>query len=674
MSAQKQQPDVAFMFLGGLPVPKTDAGRAWKNWIMHANKHSPALFNKIMFVTHPISRDDTIIKDVAAGNMAQDYWAKFLGSRILFVGLTKPEEHLRTAWATRSLVDATILMMRAADKATSGAVKKFILIDKTTCPLYSLKALYNAVTANDKNWFDAPLHNKCSNLLSRYQADKDAAAAANDGSIVPGLSCPKHDPSACLKKSDCSFWSQWWVIDRRYVSVILEASLVKSEKTATCGSSEIDLLEVPKKQQKSLANRIMANALGAFGSGGDTSACVPSDEMFFHVLMKRQFKDTADFLKTMNLIKLDQFKTSVKSIVTVPLKIVNVDPVFQLKNSIEGGLVYTATIINQDFSWGSKDVDIKVHPKHSEPGFEKFIFSATWSPQNYYDRWRSTYGRFPFYVNPIYILDKLVSDDAVPLCSTYTDWRYVNPNPFNIFRSFSWAGYYFAERNPDDAFNVNSYAPQEFIELLGQPEFDDMDRDLEPITFQNLGMSHVPFYSHPMEYNTNHLYAYMNAHNLLAYFNALNRTRGFPADDRLVYFENVYDNILKNMGTSFDSTKVRYVKTDYQILDERTPVSATDLNAQELWRAFEMLMGIQRPAIDTGSTEMTCYFYTIFNLSGDKITIPRIGVPVNAEILNGARMRGALFLRKCENGSYMHAYSQQLFADDQYLYQDLLVS
>lgn len=657
-------PDVAFMFLGGLPVPKTDAGRAWKNWIMHANKHSPALFKQILFVTHPITRDDATIKDIENKTIDKTYWAKFLGSRILFVPLIDTEDHLRTAWATRSLVDATILMMRAANQATQGQVKKFILIDKTTCPLYNLKALYNAVTANDKNWFDSPLHNKCANLLARYQSDKDAAAAAGkDG--YPTLACPAHDKRACLRKTDCSFWSQWWVIDRRYVSVILDASLVKAKTPSQCGSQSIDMITVDAKHKRPrLADRVMNMALAAFGSAGGGSPCVPSDEMFFHVLMKRQFKKNAAFLATMNLIKLDQFKTSIKTIVTVPLKVIGVDPVFQLKKSIEGGVIYNAQIIQQDFSWGAKDVDITVHPKFTEPGFEKFIFSPANQTTNYYDRWREVFGHFPFYVNPIYIMDKLVTEDVVPLCSTYTDWRYINPNPFNIFRSFDHDGFYFAERNPNDPKNITSYEPNDFIEQVLLTNKLDTKQN-EGYTFDNLQMGKVAYFAHPMEYNTNNLYAYVNAYNLLHYYNTLNQAQGHTTDNQLRNFESVYDNIVSMAAWTHSNSDFVIEK---QFVHHNQGRELTLL--EQTMQSFELLMGVS-----SFSGGMTFSFYQVSEKQGtrERITIPKIGVPVNAEILNGARMRGALFIRKCENGSYIHAYSQQLFADDEYLYQSVLV-
>jgi hypothetical protein len=49
-----------------------------------------------------------------------------------------------------------------------------------------------------------------------------------------------------------------------------------------------------------------------------------------------------------------------------------------------------------------------------------------------------------------------------------------------------------------------------------------------------------------------------------------------------------------------------------------------------------------------------------------------IGCPITSQVLNEARQRGSLFIRKCENGSYIHAFSSQLYGTKSYLYKHLL--
>ena len=49
-----------------------------------------------------------------------------------------------------------------------------------------------------------------------------------------------------------------------------------------------------------------------------------------------------------------------------------------------------------------------------------------------------------------------------------------------------------------------------------------------------------------------------------------------------------------------------------------------------------------------------------------------MGCPMTHRALNQARMRGALFIRKCEDGSYIHAFSTQLLQTRSYLYTHVL--
>jgi hypothetical protein len=39
----------------------------------------------------------------------------------------------------------------------------------------------------------------------------------------------------------------------------------------------------------------------------------------------------------------------------------------------------------------------------------------------------------------------------------------------------------------------------------------------------------------------------------------------------------------------------------------------------------------------------------------------KIGLPVDASTLNDAKSRGSLFIRKCEDGSNIHSYADQLY-------------
>lgn len=629
---------------------------------MYASKHHPEYLQRIVIAVHPISTSDQLVSEIVGSESVQtdvpygNYWKKFLGKSVEFVPLIDQSLHLRTAWATRSLVDASILMIREAQKVAGGSLWKFILVDKTTCPLYNLKVIYDSVTANRKNWFDSPLHNRCARLL------------AADNAYDPALKCDRHSPNACLRRTDCSFWSQWWVIDTRYYSEIFEANIEKVDDGGTfCGASDKVIDIVDAKGSSDPANDAISAALSAFTDGVNRKPCVASDELFFQMFLKRKYpdQDMDGFLDSMNMIALDEFVTneddmpSALRVSQIPLRVMRVDPVLLVGKAKAVGAVGSAPIMQQHFGWGKRAV--KLEAVHDEPGWETFEFvdSPEGAQEDYHEQWKQKYGKFPFYVNPIHILDKPVVTDVVPLCSTYTDWRFVNPNPFNIFRSFKHNGFVFVEKHADQTVNVTSYDPLYFVDsiMMGSPVWGDP----KPATYESLSMSHIPHFSHPLEYNTNHLYAYISGYNLLEYFNESNAAFD-TSDGMLQGLQSMYEDLLKPYISSGEVTKV---SREYHFSVQSSEYEGSIFDVLE--RSIFLIYGglsVQKPKDKS-------IFYTFYVPVKSEMTY-RLGIPVSADVLNQARMRGALFLRKCEAGSYIHAYSQQLFSASKYLYADIL--
>ena len=111
--------EVIFMFLGGLPT-----GSVLDCWLKCGIKNN----ERIAIVCH--SKDPNIEHDL--GN----------------VHLTRRVE---TAWATSSLVDATLIMMEEAYNKFKNA-KKFILLSPSCIPLYNIDKLIDKVLENNKTW------------------------------------------------------------------------------------------------------------------------------------------------------------------------------------------------------------------------------------------------------------------------------------------------------------------------------------------------------------------------------------------------------------------------------------------------------------------------------------------------------------------------------------------
>ena len=72
-------------------------------------------------------------------------------------------------------------------------------------------------------------------------------------------------------------------------------------------------------------------------------------------------------------------------------------------------------------------------------------------------------------------------------------------------------------------------------------------------TFDSLDMSVVPYWAHPMQYNTRQLKIFVNAYNILEYFVKMG------SDPKLEELRDMYKNILKTYvekGIGFHRTSV----------------------------------------------------------------------------------------------------------------------
>jgi hypothetical protein len=522
---------LSFMFLGGLPDPESDAGKCWLQFLKVSNQ---SYFSKVIFTVHPIRPTDK----------PTGFWKSYLSStpekgKIQLVNLTDKKTHLKTKWATRSLVDVTISMIKESYNK-QNTIKKFILLEGKTCPLYNLQVLYDTLMKNRKSWMD-PLNNSCKDILKEH----------------PNLYCKKN---ICLKKKDCSYWSQWLILDAKHIKPLLLTKINKDDDTIDCNGTLINQVEVGNKK-KNLNARIIEQSLFEM-LDNNQKPCAFADELYFGLLLKRnrtrqEFVDIIQlrksFKKTYNKIK------DVHSIDIKDSRAFNTHEYSETDNSF----------IDPDTM--SKDTRlINYNRKH--------IISANKSNVTY-----------PFYMTSIKFNDREVKG-VNTVSSIYTDWRYVNLNPFNIFRSYE---------HPELVLKtlVNSKSLSTTIKKL-------LDFSDETVSFESLKMNEIPYWSHPLEYNSLPLYKFINAYNMLEFFSQNSKN-----DYHLHALKAVYtDNILSNVK------KIKYSETD----------------------GYKFITGVQNPN-------------------------QLFGTHVNAETLNEARMRGSLFIRKCEDGSFIQYYADQMY-------------
>ena len=527
---------ICFLFLGGLPDPSIDPGMCWKEW-MHGT--DPKDRSKLVFAVHPIKKTDEV----------KGYWTDYLQimhssktkrdtDKFPCVYLNENDNHLKTAWATRSLADATILMIKES-YAMFPSIEKFILLEGKSCPLYPLKTIYKTITKDRKSWLD-PMSNKCRGILDSH----------------PFLYCEKQH---CLKKKDCSVWSQWCILDTQHISSLLKTNLEVIQEPITCGTGTIQQIQVSESQPHPEDAMVVKQSLIEM-LDADQKPCTIADELFFGLFLKR-FRSKEDFISIIQT--RDEFK-QVKYIT---------DPQSHDKSSIVKSI------------------------RHSKKEYidDSYLRKITIrQPSNY-----------NFYL-PYIRFDDMRITDLFSVASIYTDWRNFNLNPHNVFRSLVI---------PNNKYDVKKLLNSKSIhQTIKRIQSIPTPSSTNRFTFENLNMSQLAYWAHPLEYNTIPSHVFVNGYNLMVFLHNYKQEEEW----RLEYLLELYQ---KHVLPSLSGIKYKKVG---------------------------------------------CCKYIVSVNDSSKL----VGTPVDASILNDARSRGCLFIRKCEPGSNIHLYSKQLYSEHpDYIYE-----
>ncbi len=135
------------MFLGGLP----DDNHLYKHYKNFFNTTINTTINKnvnnsLYVVIHPIDIEKFNINDPK-----YDY-LKVLGKN---VSVVDKNNWIKTKWGTRSLSDATLLMMQYGFLHFGDIFKKYVLLSPNCCPLYNYNIIYNEFNKDNKSWVQA---------------------------------------------------------------------------------------------------------------------------------------------------------------------------------------------------------------------------------------------------------------------------------------------------------------------------------------------------------------------------------------------------------------------------------------------------------------------------------------------------------------------------------------
>lgn len=190
--------NIVFMFLGGLPCKTVDDDdniySHWKTLLECSSKATK--INNFHIVVHPMdlnSFNDDLKLNYKLWKTHFNYNDLESVSRLHVVD---DDHHVKTSWASRSLVDATLLMMQYARYKIEN-IKKYVLLDPSSVPLFSIDDLYHAFTTNNKSW------------LMSYSEEQV---------IRNHLTYTLTETGGIFDTYETNYFSQWMALDNQHVN------------------------------------------------------------------------------------------------------------------------------------------------------------------------------------------------------------------------------------------------------------------------------------------------------------------------------------------------------------------------------------------------------------------------------------------------------------------------
>ncbi|ADO67250.1 hypothetical protein crov217 [Cafeteria roenbergensis virus] len=516
---------ILFMFLGGLPSVNN---KNWEKFMTTTDK------SKYMIVTHPINLPYKI----------ENYWMKY-NDNILVVN---NKHHVKTKWATRSLVDATILMMQYALEKVGNIFKKIVLIDGSSMPLYNFNVMYKELCSDNKSWF----------------------SIGGDGYARNYMIKPYKYMGGPFDINDVAFGSQWFSLDRKHLSYFIklddfeksyEIKINKEgdKKLNKCGTNYIE------SKYKELQDNLDA-MFSNYNNDIDDKYCGGVDEVFFHVVVKNnvgsninenfklgEFNDLKkrsrmDFLNIntdydnsrslMYNIYVNNNKAVDGIWISDEFKI-NTDNIQKMyifyKDTIEGETIY--------YMSNNKGKIIKINQNTKDKLCSGEITNV--------DQFGGNYNHTDGTTCKVGEKQGIQLKNKYGISTTYTDWTHVSLSPDNVLRGLKLKYFYnnYSHINIDKLIKDND--TQKVINL---PEIDIKDKNLSYDFLMG-----PPW--HPLEYYKLNLIQIANGYNLFKKLHIMEKL----LDDN--YWTNIVINCFEYMSDILKKESVK-MKDGYYIPDK----------------------------------------------------------------------------------------------------------
>lgn len=430
--------NILFMFLGGLSTDKHTIIH-YKNFFNRLKKsiHNDSLY----IVVHPINIDTFKIKQ------------KFYKN----ISIVDKEHWIETKWATRSLSDATLLMMQYAFLKYGDIFKKYVLLSPNCAPLYNFDIIYNEFNKDNKSWIE------CSSDNYRGQYIPIKYYKFNGGPF---------DINTITNQS------QWMALDRKHLDLFFMNNNNKLIKTYTIINNN-EIISSDKLFQSYL------NAYKLDDYNYD------SDNSFFISVISKIIKNKIDLIN--NIRTVLSIKKNNK---WIKEKINKNDLIYSLYNTNNTIL----NVINPD---NIREIYFIYNINNKNYILKNGKFILTNEKKNPIIKGKK----------------KGININLITTPSTYVDWSNISLDPNNLLRNYNIFLQRFLIKFPDIIYFLQ-LKTHEAISIIKQLE-KDIKLSKYPITKLSIINNVIYPIHHPLEYLTYNIQEIINAYNLFVMINRI---------------------------------------------------------------------------------------------------------------------------------------------------------
>jgi len=430
--------NILFMFLGGLSLDK--------HTIIHYNRFFNRLKksvhkNSLYTVIHPKNIDTFKIKE------------KFYKN----ISVVDKEHWIETKWGTRSISDATLLMMQYAFLKYGDIFKKYVLLSPNCAPLYNFDIIYNEFNKDDKSW----IQSNSNDYMGKYYPIKYYNF---NGGIF--------DINTITNQS------QWMALDRKHLDLFFMNNNNKLIKTyMTINNNEIIT-----------SNKLFQSYLNAFKLDDYE---ILSDNSFFISVISQIIKNKTDLLNNIRTVIGTKNDKWIKKKIKFKNDVIYKKFYDNYKNSLN-----TINPDNIREIYYIYDINNKKYILKNG----KFILTKEENP--------IVKGK-----------KKGININLITTPSTYVDWLNMSFDPDNLLRNYNIFLQRFLIKFPD-IMDFLQLKTQDAIIIIKQLEKNIKSSEY-PITNFSIINNVMNPRNHPLEYSTYNVQEIINAYNLFVMINKL---------------------------------------------------------------------------------------------------------------------------------------------------------